>query len=121
MKNLLIIFFTTFILAACSSTQSGKDFDMDVVKSFKKGETTQADVREAIGDPSGMDDLVDGETAWQYYFHENKSSGLNYVPIAGAYAGGSKGTSKHVTIRFGKDGIMSGMSFREIESGSSHF
>ncbi|MFC3033505.1 outer membrane protein assembly factor BamE [Pseudoalteromonas fenneropenaei] len=121
MKNKFIIALFALVLAACSSTQSGKDFDMEVVKSFKKGQTTQEDVRTAIGDPTGMDDMANGDVVWTYEYYENKSSGLSYVPVAGVYAGGSKGEQKFVTIKFDAKGVMNGLSMREVNSGSSHF
>ncbi|TGE79923.1 hypothetical protein C7Y70_14585 [Pseudoalteromonas sp. KS88] len=119
MKKILVAFAMMFVLTACNSTSQGRDFDMEVVKGFKKGETTQEQVREAIGDPMGVNDIGNDEVVWTYSYSEGQGGGMSYVPYAG-HVGGSQNESKNVTIRFNSSGIVSGLSFNETAGSSSH-
>ncbi|NNG41912.1 outer membrane protein assembly factor BamE [Pseudoalteromonas sp. NEC-BIFX-2020_002] len=118
MKKIFLTIVMAFVLTACNSTSQGRDFDMEVVKGFKKGETTQEQVREAIGDPMGVNDVGNDEVVWTYNYSEGQGASTGYVPYAG-YVGGSQNESKNVTIRFNAKGIVSGLSFNETAGSST--
>ena len=119
MKKILLTIAMAFVLAACNSTSQGRDFDMEVVKGFKKGETTQEQVKEAIGDPMGVNDIGNDEVVWTYSYSEGQGGGVGFIPYAG-HVGGSQSETKNVTIRFNAKGIVSGLSFNESAGSSSH-
>lgn len=61
------------VLAACSTVQVGRDFDLSTFESrVQRGVTTQAQVRGWLGAPAGMGVAIDtgGERfdEWTYYY-----------------------------------------------------
>lgn len=72
-----VALFAITLLAACSSVQVGRDFDLSAFESkVQRGVTTQAQVRGWLGAPKGDGFVVDtnGERyeEWTYYYGEGQ-------------------------------------------------
>jgi len=89
---------SVFILACASA---GSRFDDTKIQQIEKGKTTQGEVRQLLGEPSGKGVNADGSVKWQYYY--SKSS-----VIGGA-------STKIFEITFDKNGIVREYSYQEIK------
>lgn len=90
-----------FSLAACSTIQAGRDFDMRSVETkIERGVTTQDQIRNWIGVPTNTGGSLDtsGERydEWTYYFVSGK-----LVDMSGARV-------KMLQIKFDKNGVVRG-------------
>ncbi len=74
MKKLLFIL--VLLLAGCVSTTSGVPVDKAQVAGFKKGITTEAEVVQALGNPSMRSSNSDGTTVLMYFYSQSQARGL---------------------------------------------
>jgi outer membrane protein assembly factor BamE (lipoprotein component of BamABCDE complex) len=89
-------------LAGCATT-TGRPFDQAAASHFVDGQTTQAEVRQALGAPETVQDRGDGTTFWIYSFSESKASVRDFVP----FAGGSNHPSRQMlSLVFDHRGIL---------------
>lgn len=89
------------LLAACSTVQVGRDFDVRSLEmKIERGVTTQNQVRIWLGAPTGAGVNVDtgGERfdEWTYYFASGKLPGMSNAKV------------KTLQIKFDKQGIVRG-------------
>ena len=80
--RLSIILLFASLLGACTTFQVGHDFDVGAFATrIQAGQTTQADVRGWLGEPSGVGVSVesDGERLdqWTYYYAEGNMSKMS--------------------------------------------
>lgn len=94
-------FLIIFLLAACGTVQVGRNFDMRAFETrIERGATTQNEVREWLGAPTGKGVNVDtgGEhfDEWTYYFASGKLPDMSGAKV------------KMLQIKFDKQGIVRG-------------
>ena len=104
MSNILRVAILTLCIAlvACATT-TGRPYDAEAASHFTDGKTTQAQVRQALGEPETSQDRGDGSVLWVYSSSESKASVRDYIPFAGA----TNGTSMQaLTLVFDRRGIL---------------
>jgi outer membrane protein assembly factor BamE (lipoprotein component of BamABCDE complex) len=103
MKMLHVAGFAALVLLAGCATTTGRPYDAEAASRFMDGKTTQAQVRQALGEPETVQDRGDGTTMWAYSSSESKASLRDYVPFAGA----TNNTSMQaLTLVFDRRGIL---------------
>jgi outer membrane protein assembly factor BamE (lipoprotein component of BamABCDE complex) len=77
----------------CASTSHGTKIDTQNVSKIEKGVTTRAEVEQMFGSPMNVSLMGDGRRSMTYHYMESdtKVKGTSFIPIAGAFMGGSKG------------------------------
>lgn len=76
-------------LGGCATT-TGRPFDSQAVSHFEDGKTTQAQVRQALGEPETIQDRGDGTVMWIYSSSRNAADWKTFVPFAALSARGSQ-------------------------------
>ena len=104
MKGIFIATMVSMLLIGCAST--GHPINQDTLSKIKEGETTKQQVEKLIGSPEYESNPGNGECYWSYHFVRVASKVINFVPIARAFAGGSKTETQSVTIIFRPDNIV---------------
>lgn len=97
----LLMAATVFVLAGCAA--SGVKVSDAQVATLKKGETTKADVLRAFGPPTTQTRVSDGTSMVIYSHFEVAVRPATFIPIVGAFAGGSDTRSNTVLLRFDAD------------------
>jgi predicted small secreted protein len=101
-------------LALCASlvtgcaVKSGNDKLEDVTsesvgKTIIKDKTTKANVKELFGEPQKVDFLANGQEKWEFLHVRKAAKGVNYVPVANWFVGGTNDTTKSLVILFEGD------------------
>lgn len=91
-------------LAGCAAT-TGRAFDAHAAQAFVDGKTTQAQVRQALGEPSIVQDRGDGTTLWNYASGRSDSDWRTYVPFANLRAHGEM-QMQALTLIFDRRGVL---------------
>jgi hypothetical protein len=86
----------TIICAGCAS--SGNNFDESKTSMIRKGETTEADLINMFGSPINRMVDSEGATTLSWMYGETHVKAISFVPLAGAIAGGSSGSSKTLSV-----------------------
>lgn len=89
-------------LAGCAAT--GVKVTDAQVSAFKPGEATEAQVVQALGQPTMRMRLGDGSVMVVYTYAEASVRPATFIPIVGGLVGGSDSRSSSVSLRFGADG-----------------
>lgn len=90
------------LLVGCAAT--GVKVTDAQVAAFKPGEATEAQVVAALGEPTMRTRLADGTVMVIYSYAEAQVRPATFIPVVGAFVGGSDSRSTAVTLRFDKDG-----------------
>jgi sulfur carrier protein ThiS len=90
------------LLAGCAA--SGVKVSDDALAALKAGQTTVADAVAALGEPTSRMRAADGSVVLQYVYAEAKVRAASFVPVVGAFAGGTDTRARVVVLRFGPDG-----------------
>lgn len=98
---------TAFLAAALAAsgcaTTTGRPYDAEAASRFMDGKTTQAQVRQALGEPETVQDRGDGSIMWVYSSSESKASLRDYVPFAGAT---NHPTMQALSLVFDRRGVL---------------
>jgi len=86
------------VLAGCAA--GGVKVTDQQVAAFKAGETTKSTVLATFGEPTMQMRLADGSTMVVYSHYEATVRPATFIPIVGAFAGGSDTRSSTMTLRF---------------------
>lgn len=89
-------------LGACAAT-TGRPYDAEAASHFVDGKTTQAQVRQALGEPETVQDRGDGSVMWVYSASESKGSVRDYLPFAGA---SNHPTRQALSLVFDRRGLL---------------
>jgi hypothetical protein len=90
------------ILCGCASI--GTDVKDSQLSAFQIGVTTRSDVIRTLGPPESEAVSSSGDRSMVYaetHFHTKAAS---FIPIVGLFAGGAKGQSSSVVLRFDRNG-----------------
>lgn len=101
MKRLLAIALAA-ALAGCAAT--GVRVTPEQVAAFKPGQATEAQVVQALGQPTQRIGIGDGAVILVYSYSEYKMRPASMIPVVGAFAGGGDMASSAISLRFGADG-----------------
>jgi len=74
-----------------------------VSQTIVKGTSTKADLRRSFGEPQKVDFTESGLEKWEYQFIRKSHKAINFVPIAGAFVGGTNDTTKTLLVVFKGD------------------
>lgn len=99
----LKLLITLVAAALCGCATAGREIDVSRLSQIKKGETTRAQVDQLLGPPNGITQDADGNTTYTYSFASARVKGQTFIPIYGAFAGGSDVTTQTTTVTFGPD------------------
>jgi outer membrane protein assembly factor BamE (lipoprotein component of BamABCDE complex) len=72
-------------------------------KMIIKDKTTKSNVKELLGEPQKVDFLSNGLEKWEYSHLRKASKGVNYIPVANWFVGGTNDTTKTLVILFEGD------------------
>ncbi len=111
----IFIFLAVFSLAACAS--AGKKVDQETVSKFVKGKTTYAEVVQQLGKPTSSTIKSDGTRTAMYVYSQTQMKAATFIPIVGAFAGGSDTESTTTTLNFDKNTVL--IDYTASESGLS--
>ena len=107
--NLLMILSVSVFLSGCAAdsgnTKLAKTNNEQINSAFVKGKTTQAEVKEAFGEPNDTDIMSDGQVKWVYSHIKRSAMARNYVPGVNWFSAGTDDTTKKLVLIF-KDGIL---------------
>ena len=90
------------LVPGCVST--GTNFDASKASQIKKGETTEADLAKLFGPPASRTVSSEGTTHLTWSYLEARMKGEGFIPIAGAFIGGSRSNHKMLSVTLGPDG-----------------
>ena len=94
------IVLAAFVAALAGCAAGGVKVTDQQVAGFKAGETTKSTVLAALGEPTMQMRLADGSTMVVYSHYEATVRPATFIPIVGAFAGGSDSRSNTMTLRF---------------------
>jgi outer membrane protein assembly factor BamE (lipoprotein component of BamABCDE complex) len=89
------------LVAGCASSSYGTKLDKNKVAQIQKGVTTRAEVEQMLGQPENVSLMGDGRRMMMYSYTESNAhvKGTSFIPIAGAFMGGSEGTMHHQQLQ----------------------
>jgi len=108
MRRCILAIACTALIAGCAST--GNNFDEAKVNQIKKGETTEADLVKLFGAPQNRTINAEGVTTLTWMYAEASVKGESFLPYAGAFLGGSRGSSKSLSVTLA-EGRVTGYTF----------
>lgn len=83
---------------------------------LKRGVTTVEEVTAQFGQPTSRVRMNDGSTLIQYIYAEASARAASFIPIVGAFAGGTDVRASTATLRFDPSGKLS-----EVTSSASQY
>ena len=113
MKKLLS-FGIIFLLIACAAT--GVKVSDEQLSKLKKGETTPSQAIAILGSPVHTSKTEYG-TILTYSYAEYSTRAASLIPVVGIFAGGGDMKTSAVTLRFGKDNLLSAINTSESQHG----
>lgn len=114
MKFLLTLVLVTS-LAGCMS--SGKQVAPEAALQFKEGVTTESEILTKLGQPTAMS-INSGKKFLTYSGMQVQMKGASFIPIIGAFAGGSDYKMSMAIYQIGPNGILEKISYNTSGAGS---
>lgn len=102
MKNLCGIVLTV-VLAGCVA--SGVQVSQDAALQFKEGVTTESEILAKLGRPTGTT-ISGGMKFISYSGFQSQAKGASFIPIVGAFAGGSDYAVSTALYQIDASGVM---------------
>lgn len=102
MKRFLSVCLLAAALAGCAA--SGVKVTDSHLAAFKEGETTEAQVIAALGQPTTRMRMPDGTVIIVYAYSAYSVRPQTFIPIVGGFVGGADGQASSVSLTFGPDG-----------------
>ena len=106
----------SFCVCGCSKQTRGNQnlsgvSVTEIQDRIKEGKTTKHEVKEWLGEPSGISKDKDGNEVWRYSFgnYESKIRATTFIPVVGGLLGGvdTKMESRILTIVFKNERVLS--------------
>lgn len=117
-KKTMLAAAMTAALLGCAAT--GVQVTEEQTSAFVNGETTRTEVLQKLGPPTMQTTMPDGTKMVMYTYAEEKVRPSTFIPIVGAFVGGSDSRSTSVMLRFdGKDKLIDTTS-SESNFGTAH-
>lgn len=115
MKRLMVVFMLS-ALAGCASY--GVQVAPERMAGFKKGETTEADVVAALGNPTSVTDSLSTGRMLMYTGATAQARPASFIPFIGPLVGGTDVKSSMVMFHFGRDGKLVDINANHSQYGS---
>lgn len=109
-------FLVLVTLAGCAAT--GVKVTDAQLAGMVKGQTTMEQAVAALGPPTSRTRMADGTSILQYIYAESKVRAASFVPVVGAFAGGTDVRSSVATLRFDATGKLLDVASSESEYGT---
>lgn len=104
-KNCLTVSILIFVVAlVCGCASVGNNFDSRKVSEIKKGETTERDLVKMFGPPSNRIIDSDRGLSLRWIYTEVTTKGTTFIPVVGAFAGGTNTKTKFLNVFLDTDG-----------------
>lgn len=103
---LLALLVSSHLAAGCASSGNPSIADAtrdSVGANLVKGQSTQADVRRAYGDPVMTSFTENGKEMWTYKFARLQSKPTNFIPYVNMIHSGATGDEKSLVVMFDKN------------------
>jgi outer membrane lipoprotein-sorting protein len=94
--------FAALLLSACATV--GTKVDADQAAQFKPGIATYSEIVGKFGAPQQQVTMSTGEKTVIYSYAHSAVRATTFIPVVGAFAGGSDTTGNSVVFRFAPDG-----------------
>lgn len=105
----------TVLLAGCAA--SGVQVSKDAALQFKEGVTTEAEILEKMGRPTTI--MLSGNTkVIAYSGMQYQVKGATFIPIVGAFAGGSDFNLTSVTYEIDPNGVLKKATYAQSSGGN---
>lgn len=91
------------LLAGCATV--GRKLDPAKVAGLKQGQTREQ-VLALVGSPDLMTRTALGETTFSYTYVHAAAKAQSFIPLVGAFVGGTDVQQQHLTVVFGDDGLV---------------
>jgi len=119
-RNMCILFILSLIvipLVGCATY--GRKIDQTSLEKIKKGETTREEVIQLLGSPDQITKDTNGNITMMYMYVRATAKPESFIPVVGAFAGGTNTQNQMVMITIGPDGKVSDIftSYGASESG----
>lgn len=115
MKTLILV----LVLALSGCYSMGAKVKSEQLTQFKKGVTTIAEAQNALGQPTTITKMGDGTTVLSYMHIQAQARPESFIPIVGAFVGGSDSNISSVNLVF-KDGVLFEMNSSESTYGGGY-
>jgi outer membrane protein assembly factor BamE (lipoprotein component of BamABCDE complex) len=116
----LIGFCLVLLLAitGCVSGMGNKEITKDeLVNKIVVGQTTKAEVKQLLGQPTDVHFADNGEEIWYYRYTRSNVRSSSFIPYAGAVVGGADTKTVTLTVRYTTDGIVKNIGRGEATGG----
>jgi len=115
MSKKIIALIMCLLVTGCGA-KTGHQFlakmsNQEVANKLVANKTSKAEVREMFGDPEDIDMIDNGGETWLYKYIRSESKGINYVPIASSFYGGTNDSIKKLKIKFNDCGVIEKYTF----------
>ncbi len=104
MKTLVVFCLLAIALSSCATV--GHQIDPSQLAAIKPGVTTREQVHSILGTPSRRETKSDGTCIECYVYAHARVKGQSFIPIAGAFVGGSRVHETTTTITYNPDGTV---------------
>jgi outer membrane protein assembly factor BamE (lipoprotein component of BamABCDE complex) len=104
------------LLGGCVTV--GSQIDQSKVSAFEKGKTTRAEVEAALGQPQTVSTSADGKMIAGYVYIKAQARAESFIPIVGAFVGGTDSTTQVFTVTYDNAGIFQGSQSTVSQMGS---
>lgn len=102
--------FVTLLLAvavlASGCATVGRRIDPAAIQKLEVGHTTKEQALALLGSPDSMTQVGTGGAMWMYTFARASAKASSFIPVVGAFAGGSNVQSQSLMLTFGADGVL---------------
>ena len=102
MKTLFNTLMICLLLAGCATV--GREVTENQLQGFEKGKTTLNEVVSKLGTPTSSSSTLEGKRFISYVFAHAQARPESFIPIVGAFVGGSDVRSSVVTFTFNREG-----------------
>ena len=85
--------------------------NQEITSKLIEKKTSKDEVNKMFGDPEDINMASDGGETWLYKYVRSEAKGINYVPIASSFYGGTNDNIRKLKIRFDNHGILERYSF----------
>jgi outer membrane protein assembly factor BamE (lipoprotein component of BamABCDE complex) len=104
MKFVALLLAAVVLISGCATV--GRRIDPVAVQQLQVGHTTKEQVVALLGSPDSMTQMGTGGAMWQYAFVRATAKASSFIPVVGAFAGGTDMQSQSLMLTFGADGVL---------------
>jgi outer membrane protein assembly factor BamE (lipoprotein component of BamABCDE complex) len=116
LQHALALVAATVLISACATYSHGNAKLSGIThdqlsKQLVKGKTTEADVRNLLGDPGRTRFRRDGGEEWWYSYGTSQQDASNFIPFYSAFHKGVHSNNKRLTLLFDEHRVLEKYSF----------